>query len=197
MPGYICSAAGAATMGKMQLCQCCLWLQHAPRVQGKGAGQSAQHYDLVGQILHCPECLWYTQMVIFPWHAHCPTGDSSAYKGNNYTLYLLDPASFSPQPMPAVEHKEGDLLIFHKSSWLTAMTTPPSPEAWESCMSWFLLKTRFLPQGNWCQTFAQQKGMLGMAGSRQILWSLANPLWLTLCCAISCQKGLQAEQAGQ
>lgn len=86
----------AATTGKMQFCLHCLWLQNAWCVPGQ-SGQSDQHYDLVG---HRPLAAQSTSGT-WKWsfshdtHSALALNGSGGYKRENFTFYLLDPASFS------------------------------------------------------------------------------------------------------
>lgn len=70
----------------------------------------------VGTQTSCrPKSLWYTHIVIFPQHTLCPTGKWQQWLRRGQLCII--PARwiflFSPQPMPIVEPREGDLLIFH------------------------------------------------------------------------------------
>lgn len=163
-----------------------------------------------GEVLQPPSAVWpgRTQTPcsserLWKWsffhdtHSALPLSGSGGYKRENCMLYLLDPASFSH---PTHAYGRAQKRGFTPLRWTLMIychdNSPLSRGLGEPCE---LVSPEYIFPAveDGCQTFAEQKGMLGMPGSHQMLWRLANPLSLTLCCAIACQNGLQAEQAGQ
>lgn len=163
------------------------------------SGQSDQHYDLVGHRLLAAQSVSGTWKWSFSHDTHSALAlsGSGGYKRENCTFYLLDPDSFSH---PTHANGRAQRRGFNPFPWTLMIychdNSPLSRGLGEPCE---LVSPEYILPAveDECQTFVEQKGMPGIPGSHQMLWRLANPLSLTLCCAIACQNGLQAEQEGQ
>lgn len=128
--GHICGAAGSSHYGE-DAARPTLPLATACSVSPGEGCKSVWSALWPGgtQTPRSSKRLWYMQMVIFPQRMLCPTCKWWQWlqRGQFYIIPAWCSFLFSPQPMPTVEHREGDLLIVHEPSRFIAMTTLQRP----------------------------------------------------------------------